>query len=337
MNPTMIAGRLDYREQRFSIREVERPAPGRGEILVRVRAAGVCLSDVHLADGSISSPLREADEVTLGHEVAGEVSALGEDVHSFTVGDRVVVNGGKVVDGHELVHGVDIDGGWAEYIVVSATALTPIPESISFEHAAIVPDAVTTPWEAITNTAKVRPGEAVGIWGAGGLGLHAVQLLAICGAAPIVVVDPNETARGRALQVGADMAIDPRDPDFDQRIAAVTGDHGLDVALDFAGVPDVRRQSLRNLTHGGRLVLVGISGGPLTIEDDVDFLFRQLTIVGHYGGAKESVPTLLRLIEMGRLDLSQSVTATLPLAEAQQAMIQLRDKIGNPVRIVLLP
>nr|WP_308252553.1 zinc-binding dehydrogenase [Rhodococcus qingshengii] len=221
--------------------------------------------------------------------------------------------------------------------MVSATALTPIPESISFEHAAIVPDAVTTPWEAITNTAKVRPGEAVGIWGAGGLGLHAVQLLAICGAAPIVVVDPNETARGRALQVGADMAIDPRDPDFDQRIAAVTGDHGLDVALDFAGVPDVRRQSLRNLTHGGRLVLVGISGGPLTIEDDVDFLFRQLTIVGHYGGAKESVPTLLRLIEMGRLDLSQSVTATLPLAEAQQAMIQLRDKIGNPVRIVLLP
>lgn len=101
-------------------------------MLLRVKAAGVCLSDVHLIEGLIDSPLRTA------LEVAGEVEALGEDVDSWRRGDRVVISGAKTVQGRDLGFGIDIDGGWAEYIVVPAAALTAIPDSISVEHAAIV-------------------------------------------------------------------------------------------------------------------------------------------------------------------------------------------------------
>lgn len=333
---TMLAGRLNYLDQRFVLRTIARPVPRYGEVLVRVRAAGVCLSDVHLVEGSIDSPLRKADEVTLGHEIAGQVEYLGEGVTTVAIGDRVVVSGGALVAGEELSFGIEIDGGWAEYVAVPVSSLTRIPDSIGFEQAAIVPDAVTTPWEAITLTAKVRPGESVGVWGAGGLGLHAVRLLTICGATPIVVIDPSKAARQRALEAGADAALDPRDPEFEALFSSATGGGELDVAMDFAGVPDVRRQALRVLTRGGRLVLVGISGETLTI-DEVDFIFRQLTIVGHYGGEKDSVATLLRLIEASRLDVSGSVSVTLPLSEAERGLEMLRDKVGDPVRIVLLP
>lgn len=334
---TMLAGRMDYATGRFSLHDTARPSPAHGEVLVRVRAAGICLSDVHLIDGSISPPLRTADVVTLGHEIAGEVACLGAGDHAFSVGDRVVVSGGRKVDGNELGFGIDIDGGWAEYVVTPADALTPLPEGISYEQAAIVPDAVTTPWEAITRTARVKPGEAVGVWGIGGLGLHAIQLLRSFGAAPVIAIDPSQTARKRAADAGADAAIDPGDPQFEELLSASTLGRGLDVALDFAGVPDVRRQSLVSLADGGRLVLVGISGQPITIDDEIDLIFRQLSILGHYGSDSGSVAEVLRLVEIGRLDLSRSVTATLPLNEAERGVEMLRDKVGEPIRLVLLP
>jgi D-arabinose 1-dehydrogenase-like Zn-dependent alcohol dehydrogenase len=338
MPTDMLAARLIVSENRLVMDRVPVPEPGPGQALVKVRAAGVCLSDVHLLDGTLSPLFLDGDVVTLGHEVAGTIDALGDGAAGFSLGQRVLLEAGQVEpDGRLFTRGVDYDGGWAEYALARADTLVPIPDSLPFEQAAIVPDAVSTPWSAVTSSGRVRPGEAVGVWGLGGLGTHAVQLLRLVGAAPVIALDPVEAARTRALDLGADLALDPSSPDVADQVRHATQGCGIDVAFDFAGAVPVREQALALLAPQGRLVLVGLAGEPVTIPHDVVFSFRRQAVIGAYGSEPQHLRELVRLVERGRLDLGTSVTATLPLVEAPQAVEQLQKKVGNPVRIVLRP
>jgi threonine dehydrogenase-like Zn-dependent dehydrogenase len=333
---TMLAGRLHVRTKEFAVREVPRPDPGPGEVLIRVRAAGVCLSDVHLIEGRLSPLFLAGDEVTLGHEVAGEVASLGEGVTGTAVGTRVTLQAGEEIGGWIHTRGVDYDGGWAEYALSTVPTLVPIPDDMPFEQACIVPDAVSTPWASIVRTAGVRAGQPVGVWGIGGLGAHAVQLLRLAGAAPIVAVDPVSAARERALAFGADLALDPSE-DVAARVRDLTGGPGLAYAFDFAGVAAVREQAVRCLERDGGLVLVGLTDQPLTIRDGTQFSYFGRRLLGHYGSEPEHVEELVRLVRLGRLDLSRSISGTLPLAEAARAVERLERKEGNPIRLVLRP
>jgi threonine dehydrogenase-like Zn-dependent dehydrogenase len=210
--------------------------------------------------------------------------------------------------------------------------------AIPFEQGAIIPDAVSTPWGAITETGAVRPAEAVGVWGVGGLGVHAVQLLRAVGACPVVAVDPSPVARERALAAGADLALDSADPDLRRAVRAATGGAGLAAAFDFAGVPPVREQALSVLAPKGRLVLVGLTDKPLTVTDGTRFSYLQQRILGHYGSDMPvSLPQLLRLIDGGRLDFSGSVSGVLPLADVAEAVARLEKKEGDPIRLILRP
>ncbi|MEW5354577.1 zinc-binding dehydrogenase [Streptomyces sp. 16-176A] len=334
----MLAARLHVPSRTLRLEEVPKPQPGPGEVLVKVAAAGVCLSDVHLIDGTLTPLLLEGDTVTLGHEVAGTIAEVGAGVTAWTEGQRVVLYAGETRGGVTYTRGVDYDGGWAEYALSSAAALTALPDGIPFEQGAIIPDAVSTPWGAVTVTGAVRPAEAVGVWGAGGLGVHAVQLLRTVGACPIVAVDPNPVARERALAAGADLALDPADPELRARVGAATAGAGLAAAFDFAGVPAVRAQALSVLAPKGRLVLVGLTDQPLSVADGTRFSYLQQQILGHYGSDMPvALPQLLRLIEGGRVDFSASISGVLPLAEAAQAVERLEKKEGNPVRLILRP
>ncbi|MBY8868867.1 MULTISPECIES: zinc-binding dehydrogenase [Streptomyces] len=334
----MLAARLHVPSRTLRLEEVPRPQPGPGEVLVKVAAAGVCLSDVHLIDGTLTPLLLEGDTVTLGHEVAGTIAEVGAGVTAWTEGQRVVLYAGETRGGVTYTRGVDYDGGWAEYALSSAAALTALPDGIPFEQGSIIPDAVSTPWGAVTVTGAVRPAEAVGVWGAGGLGVHAVQLLRTVGACPIVAVDPNPVARERALAAGADLALDPADPELRARVGAATAGAGLAAAFDFAGVPAVRAQALSVLAPKGRLVLVGLTDQPLSVADGTRFSYLQQQILGHYGSDMPvALPQLLRLIEGGRVDFSASISGVLPLAEAAQAVERLEKKEGNPVRLILRP
>lgn len=334
---TMIAGRLNVETGTFALKEIPVPDPGPGFVRVKVEAAGVCLSDVHLIQGLLRPKFLTGNEVTLGHEVAGTVDLPGPGVASLAPGDRVVVQAGYEHNGVTLTMGVDYDGGWAEYLVVPAGVCVPLGEDIPFDQAAIIPDAVSTPWAAIASTAEVRPGEAVGVWGIGGLGAHGVQLLRMVGAAPIIAVDPIPEARARALELGADAALDPLATDFAYAMKAATGGRGLDAALDFAGVDAVRNQALASLGLRGRLVLVGLSGKPVTIGDSTGFSFSRQQVLGHYGSEAHHVPQLVSLTRLGRLDFAGSISARLPLSEAERAVKSLDAKEGNPIRIVLIP
>ncbi|WP_017603697.1 zinc-binding dehydrogenase [Nocardiopsis alkaliphila] len=335
---TMRAARLNITDRSLRVTDVPKPIPGRGQVLVRVRAAGICPSDAHLMDGTLTPLHLKGDTVTLGHEVAGVVEELGPDVVGARVGDRVTLQSGEQDrQGRVLTRGVDYDGGWAEYVLAGEDTLVPIPDDLSFDQAAIIPDAVSTPWAAITATADVRPAEAVCVWGLGGLGAHAIQLLRMVGAAPIIATDPDERARARALELGADQALDPTSSGFLTRVGQLTHGRGLDVAFDFTGVRAVREQAVRLLSEHGRLILVGSTGRPLDVENGARFGYLRQRILGHHGSEPEHVVQLVDLIGSGRLDLSRSISDTFSLEQVPEAVERLGGRSGTSVRLVLQP
>ncbi|WP_326599878.1 zinc-binding dehydrogenase [Streptomyces sp. NBC_01803] len=347
---TMLAGRLHLMTRRFAVEEVPVPVPGPGDVLIEVKAAGVCLSDVHLIDGTLRPMFNPGDAVTLGHEVAGVVHTPGPGVaEEWNPGTRVVLVAGQSCGEcvncrrrrapcpRTLTRGVDYDGGWAQYALAREDTLLRIPDALPFDQAAIIPDAVSTPYAAVVATGGVRPAQSVGVWGAGGLGAHGVRTARLAGAAPVIAVDPLPGARERALAFGADLALDPTAPDFADELRRATQGAGLDVAFDFAGVPAVREQAARALATGGVLVLVGLTPQALSIANGTLFSYRGNQVRGHYGSDPQHVEQLVRLASTGRLDLGPSVSGHLPLADAAEAVSRLEHKTGDPVRLILVP
>ncbi|MEU0265144.1 zinc-binding dehydrogenase [Nocardioides sp. NPDC006303] len=344
---SMLAARLDTQAKRISVERVPLPSPGPRDVLIQVKACGICLSDIHLIDGTIST---RHTVVTPGHEPAGIVTSVGRDVPRWRAGDRVIVDSGRSCGECEScarglrdrctdprIIGVDTDGAWAQYVCVPFECLCPIPANLPFDQAALMADAVSTPFAALVHTADVGPGDSVGLWGIGGLGYHAVQIAALCGAAPVVAIDPRESARSRALQVGADVALDPTAADFEQRISEVTNGRGLDVAVDLVGSNDVLRQAERNVARRGRIVVVGLSDQSIQLGTSEVFGIRKHRLLGHLGYSREDLETVASLTGWGRLDLSQSVSATYPLSEIERALAHLTDRASDVIRVVVSP
>jgi D-arabinose 1-dehydrogenase-like Zn-dependent alcohol dehydrogenase len=326
----MRAGRITVSTRAFEVVDVPTPDAAAGQVRIKVGAAGVCLSDVHFLEGILSPGYLDGDCVTLGHEVSGTVDQIGAGVTTSAIGDRVVVIAGERNAAQQITTmGFDYDGGWAEYVVTKAELVAQIPHSLPFEQAAIIPDAVSTPWAAITSTGHVVAGEKVAVFGVGGLGIHAVQLLKIIGAT-VIAIDPRQDARANALARGADFAYAPDDVEIKKH-------RGLNAVFDFAGVSPVRKQALSMLGEQGRLVIVGIANEPIVIPNDMAFTYMRTQIMGHYGSEAHHVTELIELAAAGRLDLSHSISEVVPLEQAGLALDKLAKKIGNPIRIVLRP
>ena len=327
----MRAGRITVSTRVFEVVDVPTPDAGAGQVRIKVVAAGVCLSDVHFLEGILSPGYLDGDHVTLGHEVAGVVDQIGTGVSGIAIGDRVLLIAGARNDEQQITTmGFDYDGGWAEYVVTQSDLVAQIPDSLPFEQAAIIPDAVSTPWAAISSTGKILAGESVVVFGVGGLGIHAVQLLKLVGCSKIIAIDPREDARTNALARGADFAFAPDDPEIKKH-------RGLNAAFDFAGVSSIRKQALSLLGEQGRLIIIGIANEPIVIPNDMAFTYMRTQIMGHYGSEAHHVRELIEFTREGRLDLSHSVTQVLPLEQAGHALDTLAKKIGNPIRIVLKP
>lgn len=310
------------------------PEPGYGEVRLAVAYTGICHTDLHFIDGERAA--RMASEVTLGHEVAGVVDAVGPAVTGWSVGDRALINPMGEREGVSRVLGVHYDGSWADHVVAPADMLVATAD-IPLEQAAIIPDAVSTPWAAVRDSGNVRAGDAAGVWGIGGLGYHAVQLLRLVGAAPIVAVDPNPAARARALRSGADVALDPAEPNLTEQILAETDGRGLDVAFDFFGHPSVQQQAFDAVGRYGRVVLVGVANGDLTLRSSPSLIRSSKQVIGHYGAEPRHLRQVVDLVRRGRLDLSGSVSQVVPLAEFERGLDILRNKVGDPIRVLLRP
>jgi D-arabinose 1-dehydrogenase-like Zn-dependent alcohol dehydrogenase len=344
---TMRAERFYAETRTVVLEEVPVPHPGPGEVLVKVAFCGICHSDLSLINGTFPAQL---PVVTQGHEASGTVASLGPGVTGWSVGDRVVVPAGRPClecancrrgDTANCLHirlmAFAYDGAWADYTVAQAAGLTRVPDNVPLEQAAILADAVSTPYGAVVRTGKVGVGESVGVWGAGGVGTHIVQLARLIGAVPIVVVDIQPAVLERALAVGADHAFEASDPRLRDKIEEVTGGRGLDVAFDAVGLKSTFEQALHCLTVGGRLVAVGMSAESPTVGPTAMFGLTKRQVLGHLGYQNVDIETLTKLVSQGRLDLSRSISEILPLDEIASGIAKLERGEGNPIRILVQP
>lgn len=334
--PTMRAARLDTATGDLAVIDVPRVRPAAGEVLVRVGAAAVGRFDLDVVRGRLTTRVPGRTEIVPGHEVAGFVAAPGAGVDGWPLNRRVAVH--PVIDGRagDQLLGLDRDGGWAAYVVAPATNLVLLPPTVSLEQAAVLTSTVATPWSALTGPAGPRPGESLGVWGVGGLGMHAVQLGRFVGAAPVVAVEPRAEGRARAIAAGVDVVLDPGSETFGAEwSAAVPG--GVDVALEASGDPAASRQALDSLGCNGRLILLGMTGTSLLIDDRTALGARRRQVVGHFGSQVQDLARLVRLAELGRVDLSRSVDSVCSLEDASRAIAAVADASPATGRIVLQP
>ncbi|BBZ78878.1 dehydrogenase [Mycolicibacterium anyangense] len=347
MVATMRAERFYADTKAVVLEDVPIPEPGEGEVLVKVAFCGICHSDLSLINGTFPA---QRPVVTQGHEASGTIAKLGPGVTGWSEGDRVVLAAGRPCLQCPNCRRGDLancqwiqlmafayDGAWAEYTIAQAAGLTRVPDNVPLDQAAILADAVSTPFGAVVHTGKVRVGESVGVWGVGGVGTHIVQLARLVGAVPVIAVDINPVVRERALELGADYAFDSRDPEFKDKLAAATGGRKLDVAFDAVGLKVTFEQALDALTVGGRLVGVGMSAESPTVGPTSMFGLSQKQVLGHLGYQNADIETLAALVSRGRLDLSRSVSQVIALEDIHEGIRALEHAEGNPIRIVVAP
>ncbi len=345
------------------IDEVELRGPASDEVLVRIAACGVCHSDLHIIRGEWAG---FEPPIIAGHEGAGFVEQVGPGVTHVSPGDPVVLGwksscgecrycvdgrpylcvdsprpkpSSSISKGGLLINRSFIFAYFAEYAVVPKSVAIPIPKEVPLDRAALLSCAVATGVGAVVNTAQVRPGSTVAVFGCGGVGLNVVQGAALCGAAQIIGVDIGvdklEFARRFGLTAGVNAA--ERDP-----VAAIhdlTGGAGVDYAFEAVGSEKVAGQALQSLARGGTVVIVGMPG----FRDEVQLSLPLMPFFGdrwltasYYGGTnlRRDIPRLAQLYLGGKLELDALVTRRYALADINQAFTDLVG--GEPGRGVIV-
>uniref|UniRef100_A0AAU2VBU4 Zn-dependent alcohol dehydrogenase n=1 Tax=Streptomyces sp. NBC_00003 TaxID=2903608 RepID=A0AAU2VBU4_9ACTN len=324
----------------LEITDIDLPEPGPGQVRVRLAAAGVCHSDLSLTNGTMRVPV----PAVLGHEGAGTVVSVGEGVASVAPGDEVVLNWApscgschpcslgevwlcvnalngaasvyaRTADGTELHPGLNV-AAFAEETVVAENCLIPLPEGIPLTEAALLGCAVLTGYGAIHHSAKVRAGETVAVFGAGGVGLATLQSARIAGAAQIIAVDVSPDKEELARQAGAtDFVVASETTAKD--IRKLTGGQGTDVAVECVGRAVTIRTAWESTRRGGRTTVVGIGGKDQQVTFNALEIFHWgRTLAGCvYGNSDPAtdVPVLADHIRAGRLDLNALVSERIAL------------------------
>lgn len=342
----MKAVRMTAPNSPLQMQDIPMPVIGERDVLVRVRAAGICHSDAHYRAGrSLVKPL----PMTLGHEIAGVVEGAGKGTTRIKVGDRVCLhyllscgdcyycstgNEQFCVQGSMLGH--FSDGGYAEYIAVPERNAVRLPESIPFEQGAILMCSSATAFHALRKS-RLKAGESVAVFGVGGLGVSAVQLARAFGALEVYAVDINPNKLRLAGKYGA-IPVDAGSVDPAAEIRRLTGSRGVDVALELIGLPQTMGQAVKSLAFMGRAVVAGISDRPLEIDTYHDLLGREAEVIGSNDHLLQELPLLVELARRGVLDLSEAVTRTVPLeAGAINAALDDLEAFRGEIRTVIVP
>lgn len=336
----MRAARLHAVGDPLSIDEVPDPVPGPGEVLIDLAFCGVCASDLHVQNGT--TPSGSLPQI-LGHEPSGRVAKESGDLRR---GEWVAVFPGRWCgecaacrSGQEnrcargLFLGVDLDGAFAERIVVPGACVARIPDGVDPAQAAVATDAVATAFHALRRGGDLK-GAKVAVFGAGGVGAHAVLLAGTMGTAWVAAVDTDPVARERALGFGATVAIDPSDGKPGRAVRELS-EGGVDVALEFIGNVETMSQAAKSLRPGGRAVLVGLTPAELRLLPASVLVSSELEVVGSFGATPRELHELLGMLERGNLDLSGSITHRMHLEDANHALEMLRTREDHPLRIVL--
>lgn len=321
------------------------PSAGDEDVLVRVRAAGICHSDAHYRAGR--SPMGTLP-ITLGHEVAGEVEWVGSKVTTVKAGDRVCLHYNVSCGdcyycrkGHEQfcttvrMIGHHIDGGYAEYIAMPVQNAIPLPEEISFEEGATLMCASATALHALRK-GRVKDGETVAVFGVGGLGLSAIQLARALGAVEVYAVDIKQDKLELASEYGA-IPVDASRRDSVEEILELTRGKGVDVALEMIGLQATMRQAIETIGVLGRAVIVGLGQSPLEVQPYQKLIGYEAEIIGSNDHLLQELPLLIDMARRKILDTSHVVSQTLPLdAEKINQRLDDLENYTSDVRAVIV-
>ena len=341
----MKAVRLIQVGQPLEMQEIPVPTIGEKDILVKVRAAGICHSDVHYRAGL--SPVRPLP-MTLGHEVAGTVEQIGSQVTNVKIGERVCLHynitcgdcyycstGNEQFCENVLMFGHFTQGGYAEYISVPARNAIHLPDEIPFEQGATLMCASATAFHALRKS-KLKAGETVAVFGVGGLGLSAIQLAKAFGALDVFAVDINADKLNLAAQYGA-TPINASNTDPVAEIVKLNH-RGADVAIEMIGLPQTMKQTVQSLSLMGRAVIVGLGNRPLEIDTYRELLGKEAEVIGSNDHLLQELPLLVDMARRKILDTSHVVTRTIPLdADAINQAMDALEKFSGDVRTVIVP
>jgi propanol-preferring alcohol dehydrogenase len=321
------------------------PIVGPSDVLIRVRAAGICHSDAHYRAGV--SPVKLP--LTLGHEVAGAVERVGAEVKNFKPGDRACVHylvtcgecafcraGNEQFCPSAEMIGKHRDGGYAEFIVVPERSVFLLPAEIPFEQGAILMCSSATSLHALKK-ARLAAGQSVAIFGVGGLGISAIQLAKNLGAATVFAIDINPRKLELAERFEA-IAINAAAGDSVEQLHEITNGRGVDVALELVGLPVTMRQAVQSLATLGRAALVGLTRENFEVAPYRELINKEAELIGVSDHLASEVPVLLEMARSGQLDLSQGIIRPVPLeAGAINAALDNLEKFGDDVRVVIVP
>jgi len=330
----------------LEVQEIPIPEIGEEDILVRVRAAGICHSDAHYRAGRSVMGMMP---ITLGHEVAGSVERVGAQVRDVKIGDRVCLhyniscgNCYYCKMGHEQfcdtvkMLGHHVDGGYAEYIAIPARNAVPLPDEIPFEQGATLMCASATAFHAL-GKGRVKAGETVAVFGVGGLGLSAIQLAKAMGAVEVYAVDIQQDKLELASEYNA-IPIDAGRVDAVEEIRRLTKGRGVNVAVEMIGLRKTMEQAIDSIGNLGRAVMVGMNQQPISINTYLQVLGKEAEIVGSNDHHLEELPVLVDLARRKILDTSRVVSQVIPLdAERINQRLDDLENFTKDVRAVIVP
>jgi len=331
----MGEGRLEFQDR--YIPTVEK----RDDVLLRVEAASVCGSDIHILNVPQDHPANVG--AILGHEYVGEVLQLGEDVHHLQVGDRVIVSpdlrcghcyycqiGLSAMCENRTTLGIFIDGGFARYNVAPARALFKVSKDVPAEIAAIG-EPLACALSGITKV-NIQPGDSVVVLGAGPIGLLFALLAKMCGAGQVIVSEVAEGRRKRAQGLGVGLVVNPREQNLKDVVMGVTP-RGADIVIDAVG--SLFGQALQLPRRGGKILLFGVNTLAEMDMNQYAITINQLNVLGSFTFGNELFPTMIKVLESGSLPLDKLITHCLPLDQIHEGIRLLRS--GEATKVIVTP
>lgn len=342
----MKAVRMVEAGKPLQLEDIPIPRLGEKEILVRVRAAGICRSDAHYRAGRSTMGTLA---LTLGHEVAGLVAEIGSQVKNVKVGDRVCLHynitcgdcyfcssGNEQFCDSVRMIGRHVDGGYAEFIAIPARNAIPLPDEIPFEQGATLMCASATAIHALIK-GRVRPGDTVAVFGIGGLGISAIQLAKAMGVIDVYAVDIKQDKLDLASRYQA-IPIDASRVNAADEIRKRTKGKGVNVSLEMIGLPETMEQAIDSVGYLGRSVMAGLNRKPISIDTYSQVLGKEAEIIGSNDHLLSELPLLLDLARRKILDTSQVVSRVIPLdAELINQRLNELEQFTSDIRTVVVP
>jgi len=328
------------------LKDVPVPEIGSRDVLVRVRAASICGTDLHIYRWDRWSARRIHPPLVFGHEFCGAVEKVGREVTTVREGDFVSAEmhlacgrcyqcriGQRHICQNVRIVGIDVDGCFAEFVKIHEANIWKIDEAVPVEHAAVLDPLGNA---VHTVLAGEVAGLSVAVTGCGPVGLFAIAVAKACGAYPIFATEPHPFRRALAEKVGATLAIDPTATDPVKLVQAETQGLGADIVLEMSGNRTAVRQAFQMLRRGGRLSLLGISSKPLELDLANDVIFKGAAVQGINGRRVfETWYRMQALLKSGALNLSSLITDRIPMAEFERGMDLLLS--GNASKVLLYP